>query len=141
MTLKFTINSVNELSFVAEKIIELANKQSIFLFNAPMGAGKTTLISKIGELMEIEEQVSSPTYAIYNEYFSEKYGSIFHFDCYRLKDEYEALDSGIEEILDSGNICLIEWPEKIEKLLPSNYVEIKIEQNNQQRLISIHYDT
>lgn len=140
MITKFEINTLDELQQVAKKVTELSTKYHLFLFNAPMGAGKTTLISKICSLLEIEEHVSSPTYAIYNEYYSEKNGSIFHFDCYRLKDEFEALDAGIEEILDSGNTCLIEWPEKIEKLLPNNYVEIKIEQKNEQRLISIYYD-
>lgn len=141
MTESFAINTLEELDLVARKITELSTKQTIFLFNGEMGAGKTTLISKVCSLYNVEDNVSSPTYAIYKEYFSENFGAIFHFDCYRLKDEFEALDSGIEEILDSGNICLIEWPDKIENLLPNNYVEIKIELKQEQRLISINYDT
>ena len=140
MTSKFEVNNIEELQNVVWKIVELTSDNTIFLFNAEMGAGKTTLISKICSALNIEDHISSPTYAIYNEYFSDKNGSVYHFDCYRLKDEIEALDSGIEEILDSGNICFIEWPEKIEKLLPDNYVEIKIEQKNEQRLISVYYD-
>lgn len=140
MIKQFEVNNLDELNPVAQFINDLLSNNTIILFDALMGAGKTTLISKVCDFLNIEEHVSSPTYAIYNEYFSKENGSIFHFDCYRLKDEYEALDSGIEEILDSGNICLIEWPEKIKKLLPDNFVEVKIEQNKEQRLISIHYE-
>lgn len=136
----FTINSIEELNEVADKIIATTNKHSIILFDAPMGAGKTTLISTICSKLEVNENISSPTYAIYNEYFSELVGTIYHFDCYRLKDEFEALDSGIEEIIDSGQICLIEWPNKIEKLLPNNCVKVSIKLNNEQRIISIEYE-
>ena len=141
MTESFVVNTLDELDLVAKRLKDLSSNCTIFLFNAPMGAGKTTLISKLCQTYQVEDNVSSPTYAIYKEYYSKKFGAIYHFDCYRLKDEFEALDSGIEEILDSGDICLIEWPEKIKNLLPDNYVEIKIELKQEQRLISINYET
>lgn len=134
----FEVNSLEDLNKVAENICQLYPDNNIFIFDAPMGAGKTTLISKICEKWQIEEKCSSPTYAIYNEYYSPKVGSIFHFDCYRLKTFEEALDSGFDEIINDKNLCLIEWPQIIKKLLPEKYVEVRIELNNEKRTITIH---
>lgn len=133
----FEINSLDELNSAAAYLAEITKKHPIITFDAQMGAGKTTLISKICETLHIDEHCSSPTYAIYNEYYSPSAGAIYHFDCYRLKSTEEALDAGIEEILDSGNICFIEWPEKIKKPLPNNYVEVVIKLNNHQRIITV----
>lgn len=133
----FEINSLDELTAVAAHLAEITKKHPVMTFDAQMGAGKTTLISKICEVLQIEEHCSSPTYAIYNEYYSPSAGTIYHFDCYRLKTTEEALDAGIEEILDSGNICFIEWPEKIKKLLPDNCVKVDIKLNKHQRIITV----
>jgi tRNA threonylcarbamoyladenosine biosynthesis protein TsaE len=133
----FEINALDELSSVAAYLADIAKQHPVITFDAPMGAGKTTLISKICEALQTDEHCSSPTYAIYNEYYSPSVGTIYHFDCYRLKSMEEALDAGIEEILDSGNICLIEWPEKIKKLLPEKCVEVVIKLNNHQRIITV----
>ncbi len=91
-----------------------------------MGAGKTTFIKAFCEALNVEDTVSSPTFSIVNEYRYPN-GIIYHFDFYRLKNQAEALDIGLEEYFDSGEYCLIEWPEKIPNLLPENYLEISLE--------------
>lgn len=123
----FNIADINELEIVAQAIKELCNNHSIFVIDGEMGAGKTTLISKVCRILNIEDESSSPTYSIVNSYFSEKFGEINHFDFYRLEDENEAIESGLDEPLYNGSICFIEWAEKIENLLPESYVKVKIE--------------
>ena len=87
-----------------------------------MGAGKTTFIQAVLNILGIEDIVPSPTYSIVNVYESEKYGRIYHFDFYRINDIYEAMDIGVEEMLYSNDLCFIEWPEKIKDLLPDNVI-------------------
>lgn len=100
-----------------------------------MGVGKTTLISKVCELLEIYD-ISSPTFSIVNTYYNENYNEIYHFDFYRIKDEKEAIESGLDEMLLSGNICFIEWSKKIHNLLPNNCVRINISlKNNHHKII------
>jgi tRNA threonylcarbamoyladenosine biosynthesis protein TsaE len=91
-----------------------------------MGAGKTTFIKSICEYLKVADTVSSPTYAIVNEYFTEDSDSVFHFDLYRLKSWTEMLEIGYEDYFYSGNYCLLEWPEKIVNLLPEETVHITI---------------
>jgi tRNA threonylcarbamoyladenosine biosynthesis protein TsaE len=95
------------------------------LFNGDMGSGKTTIISSIVNLLGTKVKVSSPTFSIVNEYNVNE-GSIYHFDFYRLKNSYEALDLGIYEYLNSGNWNFIEWGEKIQELLPEKFTTVKI---------------
>lgn len=105
-----------------------------------MGAGKTTLIKSLCKYLGSNDNITSPTFAIVNEYTG-KNGSIYHFDFYRLKTQTEALDIGFEEYLYSGNYCFIEWPEKIPDLLPNKYISIKIEaldNNLRQITVSSH---
>lgn len=118
-----SINHTDELSAAAEKLLEINNK--IVLFYGDMGAGKTTFIKSICEVLGVADTVSSPTFSIVNEYESPK-GPVFHFDFYRLKNETEALDLGYEEYLYSGNYCFIEWPEKIPNLLPEDALKVKL---------------
>lgn len=106
------------------------------LFNGDMGAGKTTLIGEICKLLNVDS-TSSPTYSIVNTYYSPQNGEFYHLDLYRLKDEIEALDSGLEEILDSEKLCFIEWPEKIHNLLPNKFVEVGIKVKNNLRKITV----
>ncbi|RYE23393.1 MAG: tRNA (adenosine(37)-N6)-threonylcarbamoyltransferase complex ATPase subunit type 1 TsaE [Sphingobacteriaceae bacterium] len=111
--------------------------QKILLFYGEMGAGKTTFIKAFCAALGVEDTVSSPTFSIVNEYRYPE-GIIYHFDFYRLKNQTEALDLGVEEYLYSGEYCLIEWPEKIPDLLPENYIRINIEvQPDQQRKLTI----
>jgi len=138
MTKSFTIQSVNELKVVAEALVESMNKANVFAFFGSMGAGKTTFIQSICEVLGVENVVNSPTFAIVNEYVHPNGDPIFHFDFYRLNSPDEAVDIGYHEYVESGYLCLMEWPEKIENLLPENcvYVYIKSEDNTGLRTIS-----
>lgn len=126
---EYNIYSLEELKIPANRIISLFDKHSIFLFNGNLGAGKTTLISKICELLEVFN-VSSPTFSIVNTYCHKKIGEMYHFDFYRIKDENEAIESGLDELLYSGKICFIEWSEKIYNLLPNDCVMVDISINS-----------
>jgi len=102
-----------------------------------MGAGKTTLIKKIVEVLGSNDEVSSPTYSLVNEYFSETAGIIYHFDFYRIQSEDEVFDIGYEDYLYSSQYCFIEWPEKIVNLLPLSYVKVTIKDQESKRLITL----
>ena len=123
----FSIDNQSELSKVAKAISKLCAGNQVFIIDGEMGAGKTTLIGEVCQVLNVADAVASPTYGIVNTYFSEQYGEINHFDFYRIKNEEEAMDSGLDELLHSGNICFIEWANKIPKLLPNNCVRVSIE--------------
>ena len=120
------IASIDELDGVAQAIIDSLGGRTVVAFDAPMGAGKTTIISRIAALLGAEDSVTSPTFAIVNQYMGHN-GAIYHFDMYRIERIVEALDFGSEEYLSSGELCLVEWPEKIEALLPEDTMVVKIE--------------
>lgn len=103
-----------------------------------MGAGKTTLIKSFCSALESEDDVSSPTFSLVNHYLSANHSDIYHFDFYRIKSIEEALDMGFEEYLETGSFCLIEWPEKILKLISEPYVKIEIVAKLQSRFINVH---
>ena len=119
------IHSLDELDKVAEAVLASLDGRTVVAFDAPMGAGKTTLISRIAQLLGAEDDVTSPTFAIVNQYEGSR--TIYHFDMYRIERWEEALDFGSEEYLSSGELCLVEWPEKIEPLLPEDTMVVKIE--------------
>ena len=119
------IKSLDELDMVAQAVLDSLDGRTVVAFDAPMGAGKTTLISRIAEQLGAEDDVTSPTFAIVNEYVGQRV--IYHFDMYRIERWEEALDFGSEEYLSSGELCLVEWPEKIEPLLPEDTMVVKIE--------------
>ena len=119
------IKSLDELDMVAQKVLNSLEGRTVVALDAPMGAGKTTLISRIAEQLGAEDDVTSPTFAIVNEYVGQRV--IYHFDMYRIERVEEALDFGCEEYISSGELCLIEWPEKIEPLLPEDTMVVKIE--------------
>ena len=119
------IDSLDELDKVAEAVIDSLNGRTVVAFDAPMGAGKTTLISRIAALLGAEDSVTSPTFAIVNQYAGRE-RTIYHFDMYRIERVEEALDFGSEEYLSSGELCLVEWPEKIEPLLPDDTMVVRI---------------
>lgn len=123
MTITF---SIEQLDLVAKQILE-QNPSKVLLFNGEMGAGKTTLIKKLCENLGVNEPTSSPTFSLVNEYYTTNNQYIYHFDCYRLKTEIEALDMGIDEYLYSGDWCFIEWAEKISNLIPEQHSVITIE--------------
>ncbi len=124
---KIEIDSLSQLDKVARTIIESLEGRSVVLLRGEMGAGKTTLVSAIAEYLGSDDSVSSPTFAIVNEYLTDEEQRVYHFDMYRIEKLEEALDFGVEEYLSSGELCLIEWPEKIEELLPEDAMEVKIE--------------
>lgn len=123
----FSIDNQSELRSVAKAISKLCSGNEVFIIDGEMGAGKTTLVGEICKVLNVIDAVSSPTYGIVNTYLSEQYGEINHFDFYRIENEEEAINSGLDEQLNSGNICFVEWANKIPKLLPDNCVKVAIE--------------
>ncbi|MEH0158321.1 tRNA (adenosine(37)-N6)-threonylcarbamoyltransferase complex ATPase subunit type 1 TsaE [Limibacter armeniacum] len=117
---------LSDLGEVANKIIEFAGHDNIWLFEGTLGAGKTTLIKAICDQYGVEDLVNSPTFSIVNEYSTSNGNTIYHFDFYRLDDEEEALDIGYEEYVDSGKLCLMEWPSRIPNLIPEDHILIEI---------------
>ena len=131
------INSLKGLEKAAVNLLEAFPDRRIFAFYGKMGAGKTTYIQAICKSLGSDDVVTSPTFAIINEYKNREQKPIFHFDFYRIKNLEEAFDLGYEDYLFSGDYCLIEWPEMIETLLPKKIVEVKIEVNSDEsRIIS-----
>lgn len=121
------IHSLEDIKRAASEFVALIGNRRIFAFYGHMGAGKTTFIKAICEELGVTDAVSSPTFAIVNEYASNM-GSIYHFDFYRIKRSTEVLDLGFEDYAYSGNLCLMEWPELIEEFLPEETVEVHIEE-------------
>ncbi len=120
------IDSEEGLREVAEALLESLDGRSVVALRGEMGAGKTTLIRAVADLMGVEDQVTSPTFALVNQYAAATGERLYHFDFYRIEDEREAFDLGYEEYFYSGDLCLVEWPEKIEALLPEAIVEVRI---------------
>lgn len=119
---------LDSVAQVIDAILDLGEKYSIWTFEGDLGAGKTTLIKGLSEKLGITETVSSPTFNYVNDYE----GKIYHFDCYRIKDVEEAMSFGIEEYLDSGKLCWIEWPDVIKPLFLGEYLKIQILHNADQ---------
>nr|WP_293310781.1 tRNA (adenosine(37)-N6)-threonylcarbamoyltransferase complex ATPase subunit type 1 TsaE [Pedobacter sp. UBA5917] len=126
------VNSLADLPVVAQQLSDFAGTEKVFIFEGDMGAGKTTFIKTFCAALGVTDVVSSPTYSIVNEYESPN-GSVFHFDFYRMKDIREAYDLGYEEYFYGGGICLIEWPERVEELLPENYIRVEINVEDENR--------
>lgn len=124
--MEIIINQLSELPQVATQIIEFAQNRHIWLFSGEIGAGKTTLIQQICQLKGVTEKVTSPTFSLINQYEGNG-GIIYHLDLYRLETMDEAIDIGIEDLLFGHQLCLIEWPDIIEPLLPDDVLKINIE--------------
>ena len=134
--LSFSSVTIDVLPEVAKDIIaELGNKR-VILFYGEMGSGKTTLIKEICRQLGVKDTMSSPTYGLVNEYKGTA-GKIYHFDLYRVKDLNECLDMGMEEYLDSGNYCFIEWPEVAKGILPGGAAKVIIEGTGEMKGISV----
>lgn len=121
-----------DIKLAAQNVWQHASHKKVWAFYADMGAGKTTFIHALCEILGVRSTIGSPTYSIINEYFSKKEGIIYHMDWYRLKDEEEALQAGAEDCLYSGNYCFIEWPEKAPALLPDDRANIFIKMTDEQ---------
>lgn len=123
MELNFTLE---EIHTVAKKMLPIIDTHRVIAFHGQMGAGKTTLIKAFCKAMGVQDVISSPTYSLINSYKTPNNTAIFHIDLYRIKDEEEAINAGIEDCLYSTHICLIEWPDKIENLLPENTLHLTL---------------
>ncbi|MDR0799185.1 MAG: tRNA (adenosine(37)-N6)-threonylcarbamoyltransferase complex ATPase subunit type 1 TsaE [Dysgonamonadaceae bacterium] len=122
------IQDLSSIYEAARQFIRSMGAATVFAFNGEMGTGKTTFIKAICEELGVVDVINSPTFAIVNEYRTTNGDSIYHFDFYRIKKLQEALAIGLEEYLESGSLCLIEWPDKIEELLPATTVFVAIEE-------------
>lgn len=118
---------LEDLPAIAQQIQEFAQDMKIWVFQGPMGAGKTTLIKAVAQQFGVLDNVSSPTFGLVNEYINQKQELFYHFDFYRINEEEEVLDIGIDEYFYSGNYCWLEWAEKIPHYLPEDFVLIRIQ--------------
>ena len=118
---------LNEISQAAQAFIDAMDGRRIFAFYGAMGAGKTTFIRALCRALGVEDTVTSPTFAIVNEYATSEGEPIYHFDFYRIRRLSEAYDMGCEEYFQSGHLCLIEWPELVEDALPEETVRVTID--------------
>lgn len=125
---ELVITSLADIRKVARQFIDAMDGRTIFALYGKMGVGKTTFTKALCEELGVEDVINSPTFAIVNEYEDGQGDPIYHFDFYRIKRLTEAYDIGFEEYLDSGYLCLIEWPELIEELLPEETVRVTIEE-------------
>lgn len=127
--MEITIDSIDNIREAARQFVGNMGDASVFAFYGSMGAGKTTFIKAVCEELGVEDVITSPTFAIVNEYRSEETGElIYHFDFYRIKKLEEVYDMGYEDYFYSGALCFIEWPELIEELLPADAVRVWIEE-------------
>lgn len=134
---RIEIYSLSDLPRVAEAVIEALDGRSVVLLRGGMGAGKTTLVSRIAALLGAEDTVTSPTFALVNQYKGQEC-RIYHFDFYRIDSIEEVFDLGYEEYFYSGDLCLVEWPEKIEPLIPDDAMVVRITAgDDEQRIFEI----
>lgn len=126
---------IENIDKAATEFLSKYNSEKVIAFYGNMGAGKTTFIKALSRQMKVVDEVVSPTFSIINEYHTEEGEIIYHFDFYRIKNLEEAFDLGYEEYFYSGNRCWIEWPEKIEQLLPGDHIKIQIIPNGDEREI------
>lgn len=127
--MEIRINSLDELHEAARQMVQAMGEHTVFAFYGKMGAGKTTLIKALCDVLGVSDMVNSPTFSLVNEYRSDTTGElIYHFDFYRIKKIEEVYDMGYEDYFYSGALCFIEWPALIEDLLPGDAVSVNIEE-------------
>ena len=126
--MEIRINSLDTIHEAAKEFIKGMGDGKVFAFYGKMGAGKTTFIKALCEVLGVKDVITSPTFAIINEYTDGNNNPIYHFDFYRIKKLEEVYDMGYEDYFYSGNLCLLEWPELIEDVLPENVIKVTIEE-------------
>lgn len=127
--MEIIINGIGDLPRAAAEFLAAIGDRRIMALRGKMGAGKTTLVAELMRQLRMDDEASSPTFAIANEYHSSETGqTVYHFDFYRLESSAEAYDIGIEDYWDSGNLCLMEWTENIEDILPDETLFVDIEE-------------
>ena len=126
--MEITIKSLDTIQEAAKEFINRMGEGRVFAFYGKMGAGKTTFIKALCETLGVKDVITSPTFSLINEYTDGKGNSIYHFDFYRIKKLEEVYDMGYEDYFYSGNLCLLEWPELIEEILPENVIKVTIEE-------------
>lgn len=134
------IFSISDIEKTAEIVLKNI-KHKIVLFDAPMGTGKTTFIKALSKQLGITDMTSSPTFSIVNEYYSDTINQrVYHFDLYRLNEEEEAYDMGMDEYLDSNNWCFIEWPEKTPNIIPDDHslIQLSVLESGDRKLILVN---
>ncbi len=125
LRMEFTF-TLNEIDAAARKFCDLSKDATVFAFRGEMGAGKTTFITAVCHSLGVKDVMGSPTFSIINEY-SHEAGSIYHIDMYRLKDEDEAIQAGVEDVLYSGELCFVEWPDRAASIFPADTIWIELE--------------
>jgi tRNA threonylcarbamoyladenosine biosynthesis protein TsaE len=128
--MEITIKSLDEIQQAADDFVAAMGNNTVFALYGPMGVGKTTFTKAICERLGVKDNITSPTFAIVNEYRSTTDELIYHFDFYRIKKLEEVYDMGYEDYFYSGAICFIEWPELIEELLPLDAVKVTLSENS-----------
>lgn len=118
---------IGEIDSVAKRLLDYSAGNKIITFNGDLGAGKTTLINALCKALGVKETATSPTYSLVHEYPTASKEIIYHMDLYRLNSQFEAVDAGLEECILSGNYCMIEWPSKIESILPLGFVKCELQ--------------
>jgi tRNA threonylcarbamoyladenosine biosynthesis protein TsaE len=131
----------NNIEAAVSYLLQQIGDAKIVLFNAPMGSGKTTLINALCKQLGVTDATSSPTFSIINEYATNTGETLYHMDLYRITDEEELIETGIEDALYSGNYCFIEWPEIAKNLLPekNSEVQIKMVSEEEREIIVVGY--
>ena len=134
--MQIKIESLERIHEAAREFIDKKGAATVFAFYGKMGAGKTTFIKAVCEELGVEDVITSPTFAIVNEYTDREGSPVYHFDFYRIKKLEEVYDMGYQDYFDSGNLCFLEWPELIDELLPTDAAKVTIvEQEDGSRLV------
>lgn len=135
---RFLVENERQLEAIASEVISAFGSHTVICFEGEMGAGKTTFIKALCRQLGVADAMSSPTFSIVNEYRDKTDNPIYHFDFYRIENPAEALDIGVEEYFYSGDLCFIEWPERIKDLIPEDHLEISIklvEENSREIIV------
>lgn len=121
------INNIKDLQEAAKMFLGYFSKPEVFAFYGEMGAGKTSFIQYVCKELNVLDTVTSPTFSLVNEYISSQHGTLYHFDFYRIQNIREVFDLGYEEYFFQDQYCFIEWPEKVESLLPGSTIKVYLE--------------